>query len=233
MKPFCRSLLAAALILPLAAAAPAEREALDAVAADWGACRRAIGATEPGSGLPPGLLGAIALVETGRAGPKGAPSPWPWSVNAGGDSHYANSKADAVAMVRALQAEGRRSIDVGCMQINLLHHPEAFASLEEAFDPAANLRYAARFLHSLHVQWGDWGTAIGRYHSGEADRGLAYGRRVALARLGRAWTNGGPVPLPSQALGDLCAPGLRPMMVLRRNAAKPRLVCQRAGRTSR
>jgi hypothetical protein len=32
------------------------------------------------------------------------------------------------------------------MQINLKHHPGAFASLEEAFDPQKNIAYAAQFL---------------------------------------------------------------------------------------
>ena len=43
-----------------------------------------------------------------------------------------------------------RSIDIGCAQVNLMHHPDAFASLEQAFDPMANADYAARFLKQLH-----------------------------------------------------------------------------------
>ncbi|WP_241665290.1 lytic transglycosylase domain-containing protein [Teichococcus oryzae] len=220
---------------------------------DWAACRQAIAAAEPGAGVPPGLLAAIALVETGRRSPTGSPQPWPWSVNAEGQSYYAPSKAAAISRVRQIQERGVRSIDVGCMQVNLLHHPDAFSSLEEAFDPAANLRYAARFLRSLQAQTGDWGTAIGRYHSGEAERGLAYSRRVALARLGKAWGGGGPVPLSREAVGDVCAAGLRPALLFggaqearrfmtlearRANRAvpvppaarKPRLVCLRPER---
>ena len=51
------------------------------------------------------------------------------------------------------------------MQINLRYHPEAFASLEAAFDPAENLGYAARFLGNLRARYGSWTAAIGRYHS--------------------------------------------------------------------
>jgi hypothetical protein len=182
---------------------------------DWSACRRAIAAVEPGAGVPAGLLGAIALVETGRAAPSGRPEPWPWSWNAAGDSGSAPNKAAAVAAVAALQARGVRSIDVGCMQVNLLHHPDAFPNLETAFDPTANARYAARFLNRLRGNAPDWGDAIGRYHSGEPERGAAYNRRVALARLGAAWGRGGAVPLPPmRGLANLCAPGLQPALLI-------------------
>jgi hypothetical protein len=182
---------------------------------DWSACRRAIAAVEPGSSVPAGLLGAIALVEAGRASPSGRPEAWPWSWNAAGETGSAPSKAAAVAAVAALQARGVRSIDVGCMQVNLMHHPDAFPNLDAAFDPMANTRYAARFLTSLRGSSPDWGAAIGRYHSGEPERGAAYNRRVALARLGSVWGRGGAVPLPAmRGLANLCAPGLQPALLI-------------------
>jgi hypothetical protein len=205
----------------------------------WTACRQAIAAAEPGSGIPPGLLGAIALVETGRRDPhSGRIEPWPWSWNAEGEGGTAPTREAAVAAVAALQARGIRSIDIGCMQVNLLHHPNAFAGLEEGFDPARNLRYAIGFLRELRARTGDWGQAVANYHSGEAGRGLAYHRRVLLARLGAAWMTGGTVPLPAGTAAGLCAPGLSPAMVLRGSAARragpaaarPRILCRRAGR---
>ena len=93
------------------------------------------------------------------------------------------------------------------MQVNLLHHPEAFASPAEGFDPAANLRYAIRFLKELRARTGNWADAIAQYHSGEAERGSAYHRKVMLARLGAAWGAGGTVPLPVRTVAGLCAPG--------------------------
>jgi hypothetical protein len=239
----CVALLGSLTVLP--ARAETRRDS------DWTACRRAITAVEPGSGIPAGLLGAIALVETGRADPSGRPEPWPWSYNTGGEGHAAATKAAAIAEVTTLLASGVRSIDVGCMQVNLLHHPDAFPNLEQAFDPAANTRYAARFLTQLRGRTTDWGDAIARYHSGEAERGANYHRRVALARLGAAWGRGGVVPLPvMRSLAGLCAPGLRPAMLIggaqearrfmrpgvRRAvpipaaAARPRLTCLRSGR---
>ena len=62
-----------------------------------------------------------------------------------GPGIFYDTKAQAVAAVRAMQARGIRSIDVGCMQVNLMHHPNAFASLEAAFDPTVNADYAGRF----------------------------------------------------------------------------------------
>ncbi|MGX9964462.1 lytic transglycosylase domain-containing protein [Roseomonas sp. F4] len=181
------------------------------------ACAAAIAQIEPASGLPPGLLLAIALVETGRAVPGGGGmQPWPWSWNAAGRGGVAPTRAAAVAAVGALRAGGVTSVDVGCMQINLMYHPNAFASLEEAFDPVANVRYAAAFLSRLRAGLPDWEAAIRRYHSGDAARGEAYQRRVALARLGEAWRGGTPaaasIELPP---GDLCAPGARLVLVLR------------------
>ena len=44
-------------------------------------------------------------------------------MNAEGVGTYYPSKAAAIAAVEALQARGVQSADVGCMQVNLLHHP--------------------------------------------------------------------------------------------------------------
>src|SRR3546814_15246449 len=66
-----------------------------------------------------------------------------------GRGRFLPSKAAAIEEVRRLQARGIRNIDVGCLQVNLHYHPDAFASLETAFDPEANAAYAADFLVRL------------------------------------------------------------------------------------
>lgn len=206
---------AAWLMVAAQAAGPPSRQPAPApvLASDAEACQRAIAQVEPRSGLPPGLLGSIALVESGRTDPAGGPPrPWPWAWNAVGQSHYPPDRATALAEVAALQARGLASIDIGCMQINLRHHPAAFPTLEEAFDPLANVRYGARFLSQLYATHGEWPAAIARYHSGDPGSGQDYARRVALARLGRAWAGGMPVVL---RLPGLCAPGLTPVLVPR------------------
>jgi len=148
-------------------------------------CRSAIAQAEREAALPPRLLQAIGRVESGRRdAATGQFAPWPWTINAEGRGSFFPDKAAAIAAVRALQAEGVRSIDVGCMQVNLRHHPNAFASLEAAFDPLTNARYAARFLRSLQAETGEWMQAAGGYHSQTPERAAAYRARVAAAWVG-------------------------------------------------
>lgn len=142
-------------------------------------CRQEIHAAERAGGVPLQLMAAIARVESGRSDARGVVHPWPWTINAEGAGQYFETKEAALAAVRALQASGVRSIDVGCMQVNLAHHPTAFASLEQAFDPAANAAYAARFLNLLYSKTGDWTKATAYYHSATPERGEGYQRKVA------------------------------------------------------
>ena len=129
--------------------------------------------------LPPKLLHTIGIVESGRADPvTGRVAPWPWTINVGGVGHFFATKASAIEAVQDLQKAGTGSIDVGCMQINLVQHPDAFASLEEAFDPAANTRYGARFLGALYREIGNWPQAAAAYHSRTQDLGVSYETRV-------------------------------------------------------
>ena len=132
----------------------------------WGSCARLTARAERAHGLPTHLLTAISKVESGRwHAPSGAVLAWPWTVTAGGEGRFLPSKKAAIAEVERLRARGVHNIDVGCMQVNLGYHPEAFASLEEAFDPAQNVAYATRFLRDLKARWGSWTRAVGNYHS--------------------------------------------------------------------
>jgi Transglycosylase SLT domain len=168
----------------------AERPAPPTIAPAAGpgrACRQAIAAAEPAMGIPAGLLQAIGLVESGRPLPgEAAPLPWPWTVDADGNGAFYAGKEQAIAAVRAAQAVGIRSIDVGCLQVSLLHHPHAFASLEQAFDPVANARFAAGFLRRLFDQTHDWAAAAAAYHSQTPALAGPYRAHVlaAWARLG-------------------------------------------------
>ena len=149
-------------------------------------CGTAIAAVERSAHLPPQILNAIGIVESGRVDRRtGLIAPWPWAINVAGRGAMFDSAEQAIAAVQAAQAQGVQSIDVGCMQINLAYHPHAFASLQEAFDPAANVRYAASFLGRLHAQSADWGGAIAAYHSANPAFGPAYAQTVAAVwRLG-------------------------------------------------
>lgn len=63
-----------------------------------------------------------------------------------GKGRYFATKEEAVRAVKKLQAQGVKSIDVGCMQINLAYHGDAFDSIEDALDPETNVTYGAKFL---------------------------------------------------------------------------------------
>ena len=226
-----RFLLMLALAAPLALlrAAPARAEAQGqaqgqaqghALSDPWLACAEAIAAAERGSGIPAGLLLAIARVESGRPSPRGGVAPWPFAINAGGEGRFPESKAAAIAQVEALREAGIRSVDVGCMQVNLFHHPQAFPDLDAAFDPSRNVAYAARFLRDLFARTGNWAEAIAQYHSTEPGRGLAYHSRVRVARVASGTLLSAP-----NALRGLCAPGRRPQVLVARNG-RPRVVCR-------
>jgi hypothetical protein len=133
----------------------------------WALCAAATDAAEAmRPDLPAHLLGALAKVESGRWHTASkARLAWPWTVMAEGRGRYLPTKAAAIAEVRALQAKGVSNIDVGCMQVNLHWHGRAFDSLEQAFDPAHNVAYAAAFLLDLRASENSWTKAIGVYHS--------------------------------------------------------------------
>ena len=146
--------------------------------AEPGLCQAAIAPVERASGVPDRLMQAMAIMESGRRDGSGSVAAWPWTINVEGVGEWFETKQQAIAAVTAHRARGARSIDVGCMQVNMMHHPDAFASLEEAFDPGVNARYAARFLQQLLAQTGSWPLAVGGYHSLTPEVGGDYAKKV-------------------------------------------------------
>jgi hypothetical protein len=142
-------------------------------------CAAAAGVAERAWGLPTGLLLAVGLAETGRRDAvSGQLRPDAFSINVAGTDVVFASAGYAVDAVAALRGHGVASIDVGCFQVNLLHHPAAFATLPDAFDPRANADYAGGFLHRLFQRTGSWEAAVAAYHSADPARGGAYRDRV-------------------------------------------------------
>lgn len=174
-------------------------------------CRSAITAAERAFGIPDRLMQAIGVIESGRADERGGVTAWPWTINVEGVGYVFDTKQDAVAAVNAHRARGARSIDVGCMQINLMHHADAFSSLEQAFDPLTNARYAAEFLQKLLGQTGSWPRAAAGYHSLTPDIGAEYGRKV-LAVWARPGL-GEPVPYFAVRNGSVMANLIPPTSV--------------------
>lgn len=145
-------------------------------------CRPAIAAAERAHGIPAHLLAAIARVESGRRDDAtGHIVPWPWTINFDGQGSFYDVKAQAVAAAASMQPRVTRSIDVGCMQISLTHHPNAFPNLDAAFDPVANAEYAAGFLHRLYDKTQSWPQAVAMYHSATPELGAQYQAKVYAA----------------------------------------------------
>ena len=146
------------------------------------ACRQAIAAAERAHHIPTHLLSAIARVESGRRDQaSGTFNPWPWTINMDGQGSFYNNKAQAVAAAVSMRPHVSRSIDVGCMQISLTNHPDAFSSMDQAFDPASNAEYGARFLVQLFEKTNSWPRAVEMYHSATPEIGQEYGRLVYAA----------------------------------------------------
>ena len=183
--------LSVVLALSMAGRASAVAQGLD-VSADL--CHAAGTAAERTHNIPSGMLVAIGRVESGRRHPvTGVTVPWPWTINAAGTGRMFDNAAQAIEATRALRAGGLASIDVGCFQVNLMHHASAFSSLDVAFDPQANADYAAQFLAALRERTGSWEEAIAAYHSSIPALGGPYRDKV----LGR-WTAGESAPAMSR-----------------------------------
>lgn len=135
-------------------------------------CESEIAKAEKANNIPHRLLVAIATVESGKAvkssNGKLRKRAWPWTICANGKGYYFSTKSAAIAAVKKLFARGVRNIDVGCMQVNLLHHSKAFKNLEEAFTPKHNVTYATEYFMKLRKITNSWTHAVGYYHSKSA-----------------------------------------------------------------
>jgi soluble lytic murein transglycosylase-like protein len=172
--------IAAAVLFIFSAVLPA------AAAGDL--CEREMAWAASKYGIPLGILYAVALTETGIGGHLHA-----YALNLEGDTVYSLSKEEAILRFHAVQAAGRRLIDVGCMQLNYHFHGKSFSSVDEMLDPHRNVDYAARFLKELKAREGGWTLAVARYNAGK-NNDPAQKRYVCkvLARLAEsgfgAWT---------------------------------------------
>jgi hypothetical protein len=172
------------LLLLLGGVTAAAVLASPARADDSDLCLDEIAKQEALYGMPAGLLKAIARVESSGSPYGEITKPWPWTLNVGGTGHYYPDKAAALAALTQYKAESDVNIDVGCMQISLRHHPNAFADLATALDPVANVDYGALFLKGLHDRSGDWIVASGDYHSTTPGFGDTYRGLVQVAMTG-------------------------------------------------
>jgi soluble lytic murein transglycosylase-like protein len=112
-------------------------------------------------GIPEGILYSVGLTETGRKG-----SLHPYALNIEGRAVFASSRNEAIVAFDVAVRDGRRLIDLGCMQINHHYHHSRFASVSQMLEPRANVQYAARFLSELKARHESWTMAVARYHAG-------------------------------------------------------------------
>lgn len=155
-------------------------------------CIAATAQAERAMHIPDGFLAAMSRVESGRPD-GGVVSPWPWTITAEGVGHYYATRRDALDAVELFHLQGIYSLDIGCMQVNLQQHPDAFSSLDQAFDPTRNALYAGNFLLQLHNKMGSWPRAAAAYHSQTPGIGTPYQWKVL-----EAWA----VPQDGRALPD-------------------------------
>lgn len=126
--------------------------------------------------IPPGLLAAIAKVESGTK---------IYALNINGVAVFKESLEEASKVVNNYLALGHTNIDLGVMQLNFRWHGAEFKSIAEMLRPENNIRYAASLLKSLRVKHGNWHKAIRYYHSAKPEHHVKYSRKVVMCWLTR------------------------------------------------
>jgi soluble lytic murein transglycosylase-like protein len=127
-------------------------------------CEREMLRAASQTSVPVAVLYAVALTETGQGGSLHA-----YAMNIEGRPVFSPTLHDAIEQFNVAKKAGAALIDIGCMQINYHFHGAKFASLEEMFNPARNVDYAARFLKNLRASEGNWTAAVARYHAGPSN----------------------------------------------------------------
>jgi soluble lytic murein transglycosylase-like protein len=124
-------------------------------------CEREMARASKAYQVPISMLYAVGLTETGHRG-----SLQPYAMNIEGRPFFGADLDQALRRFQEARQSGARLIDVGCMQIDHHYHASHFASLQDMFQPARNVDYAAQFLKTLRAQEGSWTLAVARYHAG-------------------------------------------------------------------
>ena len=128
-------------------------------------CEQHISAAARTEGIPPGLLYAMALTESGSSGRL-----QPYALNIEGEAFIASSQREAMTAFDKARKDGKDLIDLGCMQINYFYHHAEFQSAADMLDPHKNISYAAKHLKSLQMRHGSWTEAVARYHAGPKNK---------------------------------------------------------------
>jgi hypothetical protein len=152
-----------ALLLAVALCCDA-RLAVAAQSESW-ACEKYLATVSVMEGVPLGVLYAVGLTESGRKSKL-----HPYALNIEGETVFAKSRDDALAVFSKARKEGKKLIDLGCMQVNHYYHGANFRSPAEMLVPEKNIVYAARFLKRLRQEHGSWTMAVARYHASAGNK---------------------------------------------------------------
>ena len=111
---------------------------------------RLLDAVSGESGVPKHTLKAVCTHES-ESYYKGKRQPWPWTLNVGGKGIWFKSRSAAVAYAELELLGGTNPVklDVGMCQINWFWHREKFNSINSLINPAANIRYAAKYRKNI------------------------------------------------------------------------------------
>ena len=93
-----------------------------------------------------------------------------------GKSIYFDAKEDVINYLE--KNKDKKSIDVGCMQINTKYHMSNFSNFAQMIEPKENVKYAAIFLSKLFKRHKSWNEAISRYHSSNPHKQKKYLKKV-------------------------------------------------------
>jgi soluble lytic murein transglycosylase-like protein len=115
--------------------------------------------------LPPSLLRTIGEVESGLN---------PYALNIGGKSYFPGSVEEALKLI-----EGKKSFDIGIMQINKKWFDRYNYSYRSGFDPCWNITMGAYILAYEVARHGYNRETAGRYHSPNSVNKYKYMFRIA------------------------------------------------------
>ena len=90
---------------------------------------------------------------------------------------YFDNKSETIKYLES-NINLKKSIDVGCMQINTKYHLKNFKDLSHLVEPEENVKYAATFLLKLYKKHKSWNEAVSRYHSSIPKRKKDYLKKV-------------------------------------------------------
>ncbi len=132
------------------------------------------------SGIPSTMLYAVAMTESAtQINDSNLYRPWPWTLNVAGKGYFFDSRVAAWQALKKWIRQGRRSIDIGLMQVNWGYHGKKLGTPWQALDPYHNLRVGADILNNCYQNRKDWWASVGCYHSpANKQRAERYRQRV-------------------------------------------------------